>query len=915
MADVVAGNLIVNIKAMTGDFQRNMDNATKGLSGFSKNVANTQISLKKLTIAFTAFTAASGLVARSFIKAASEAEGYQVRLKVLLGSQSEGNRMFQEMTKYASKVPFTYREVMGAATSLSGVMRGGVDEIKEWMPLIGDLAAASGLDIQTTTSQVIKMYSAGAAAADMFRERGILAMLGFKAGVSYSAEETRKAMFEAWNKADSQFKGATDELSKTWTGLTSMLSDAWFQFKVDVMEAGLFDAIKEEILKLIEKINELKEAGKLEEWANKISGSFEKIISSFNDISLKIDVLIGRFLKLGYAIKNFGMFGGLGDPLSIKKINKYFEEVDQAVSEMMLERMGIRPYGGITPEEYQTSKTPIMFRKGFKGFETAGGGGEGGEGGEGTAFGIGGRRASMSSMLINESARISQIGLTGTELALNKTRNAWLEFTNEMTKPESGTISKFAESSMNIFREMGSEMRWELENISYFFTKDVLAGGWKYGFQELRNMATDALHHLAGRLVVTIERELIDRIYDALISEAVGKAVGEFIDLFKPVGNIFKWIWEGESGSGGLKSLFTADWFQEAIKAPFKNTADFFKWIWAGESGSGGLKSLFESDWLADTVKAPFKKTADMFKWIWEGESGSGGLKSLFESDWFKKYIANPFKEASKMALWIWHGSEFGSGIKELFEAGWFKKALKDPFDFLGKLGVLIWHGSEFGGGLLELFTADWFKDAILHPFKTLSKAGTWLWEGVAGIGGGIKALLEAEWLHTAIYVAFSNPIAAAFIATVAILSAAWSSLEDDIYEFIFGPWKSFNEELRRSNTGIVNPPTGENIPTGPTTGRATPLWVRNAFGEAFYTDLMNRIGSYQHGGIVPGRIGQPQLAVIHGGETITPPGIPSIVVNVTGNNILDDNTANMLAQRITEKISMQLRTRQRYSL
>ena len=45
-----------------------------------------------------------------------------------------------------------------------------------------------------------------AVAADMFRDRGVLAMLGFKAGAKYSVEETRKMMFDAWNATGSKFK-------------------------------------------------------------------------------------------------------------------------------------------------------------------------------------------------------------------------------------------------------------------------------------------------------------------------------------------------------------------------------------------------------------------------------------------------------------------------------------------------------------------------------------------------------------------------------------------------------------------------------------------------------------------------------------------------------------------------------------
>lgn len=71
----------------------------------------------------------------------------------------------------------------------------------------------------------------------------------------------------------------------------------------------------------------------------------------------------------------------------------------------------------------------------------------------------------------------------------------------------------------------------------------------------------------------------------------------------------------------------------------------------------------------------------------------------------------------------------------------------------------------------------------------------------------------------------------------------------------------------------------------------------------------------FQSGGVVPGPLGSPQLAVVHGGERITPvSGLTrggsgsSIVVNISGNTI--SNTADMqdLADRVGEQIMRRIR-------
>jgi len=233
------------------NFRGEVEKTSQQMKKTSREQAGAVTVLNRLRGSYMLLAGALGIgalgihsMASSFIDAASTAEQYEVRLKALLGSQEEGAKVFKDMADYAASVPFEYEKIMGSATMLAGILKGGSKEITEWIPLIGDLAAAVGLDIQLTTSQVMRMLSAGAQAAEMFRERGVLAMLGFKSGVSYTVDETKKMLIDAWKDPESKFKGVTDELAKTWQGKVSMMKDAWFAFRNAVMEAGLFDAVK-----------------------------------------------------------------------------------------------------------------------------------------------------------------------------------------------------------------------------------------------------------------------------------------------------------------------------------------------------------------------------------------------------------------------------------------------------------------------------------------------------------------------------------------------------------------------------------------------------------------------------------------------------------------------------------------------
>jgi len=257
------------LKLQTGDLTGAMGVMVRGVGGAKTATSGLFSSMAALGGAY-----GIKMVATSFIDAASSAESYRTRLNILLQSQEEGNRLFNDMAKYASKVPFEYDKIMASATNLAAVMKGGVDEINQWMPMIGDLAAATGMSVEDVTGQVIRMYSAGAASADMFREKGVLAMMGFQQGVKYSAEETQRIMFEYYNSTESKIKGAADALGTTWAGMISMVKDAWFLFRNAVMDSGVFDWMKKELGSFLENIQEIKKDNSFQIWARNVGGAF-----------------------------------------------------------------------------------------------------------------------------------------------------------------------------------------------------------------------------------------------------------------------------------------------------------------------------------------------------------------------------------------------------------------------------------------------------------------------------------------------------------------------------------------------------------------------------------------------------------------------------------------------------------------
>jgi len=186
----------------------------------------------------------AGLVARNLVNTGKELENLRVRLKFLLKDTNEGAKAFDNMVTFASKVPFSLEEIQSGSGILATVTN-NANDLQKMLEITGNVAAVTGLDFRTTAEQIQRSFSAGIGAADLFREKGVRNMLGFKAGANVSIEDTVMAFEKVFGKGG-RFGKATDELAQTFTGTLSMIGDKIFSFKKTILEAGLFESLKKE---------------------------------------------------------------------------------------------------------------------------------------------------------------------------------------------------------------------------------------------------------------------------------------------------------------------------------------------------------------------------------------------------------------------------------------------------------------------------------------------------------------------------------------------------------------------------------------------------------------------------------------------------------------------------------------------
>ena len=239
MADL--DKLVVRIEADLNDLKKGLNDAERKIKDSSgkmsnsfKNLDNRLTNLGTSVIKFgSILTATLGAVAiKDIIGVGIEIETLRIRFKSLFGSVEEGQKAFDELLTFAGKVPFSLDEIQAGAGALA-VVSEDAQELAKNLEITGNVAAMSGLSFVEAAQQIQRAFGAGAGAAEMLRDRGVLAMVGFEAGATVSAREVNRVFSELFRKGG-KFGNLTDELAQTVQGTLSMIQDSILQFKIAI---------------------------------------------------------------------------------------------------------------------------------------------------------------------------------------------------------------------------------------------------------------------------------------------------------------------------------------------------------------------------------------------------------------------------------------------------------------------------------------------------------------------------------------------------------------------------------------------------------------------------------------------------------------------------------------------------------
>jgi len=285
----------------------------------------------------------------SSITTAARFQDIETTLTNITGSAEAGAYALSLVKEEATKLPIAFDELAGSAPILSTISD-DLGGLRNNINLAADISAQFGIGFTEAASSLQRAFSAGAGAADIFRERGVLAAAGFEAGVSYSIEETQKKLQEF----GVSIQGAAQTLSETFTGAVSQAGDRITLFQAAMGEETLpfFTATLKELVATFDDSGDAAYATARTIGENVVKGFQNAVIggaylidilvaakNGFLEIVTLGGLLDGAYAAIGNALKDMGISIGEGldgiiDFDRAEAAKKFFDNVTMSAEQI-----------------------------------------------------------------------------------------------------------------------------------------------------------------------------------------------------------------------------------------------------------------------------------------------------------------------------------------------------------------------------------------------------------------------------------------------------------------------------------------------------------------------------------------------------------------------------------------------------
>ncbi len=259
---------------------------------FSNNLAVAKQEAGALGLKLAALGGAGGwLFKTQFVDTAAQFETFGTILGTVEGSAEKADNSLKWVSDFAAKTPYELGQVMEGFVKLRAY---GLEPTNGLLKTLGDTSSAMGKPLMQAVEAIADAVTGE---NERLKEFGIKARtVGNKIVYEYShngktltksADKSNRQMIESTLTAifNTKYKDAMLQQSKTWTGMMSNIADQWTRFKIMVMQAGVFDFLKNKLQGVLDQANKLADSGKLAEMAKSASIEIIKILKDLWEIT------------------------------------------------------------------------------------------------------------------------------------------------------------------------------------------------------------------------------------------------------------------------------------------------------------------------------------------------------------------------------------------------------------------------------------------------------------------------------------------------------------------------------------------------------------------------------------------------------------------------------------------------------
>lgn len=288
-----------------GSFDKTFSSISKSVKSLTKTVAGvaaTYVSAKALAN-----------VGKSALESASGLEGYRSTLNVVLKDQQKAAKMMAWAVEFANKTPFETDSVVEATVRLQSY---GI-EAQKVMTQIGDMAGVMNKDLMQAVEAVA---DAQTGELERLKEFGITKAMIIAKGAELYKNQTivnNKGQIvdqQKFNDAlfalmEERFKGGMEIQAKSYKGLMSTISGVWktglaqmagISGTGEIIEGSAFDAAKEGLGWVSDKMQSLSKSGTFEKIGKKIGSTVQtgiKYGKKVLDVAKRIKDSVGDTIR------------------------------------------------------------------------------------------------------------------------------------------------------------------------------------------------------------------------------------------------------------------------------------------------------------------------------------------------------------------------------------------------------------------------------------------------------------------------------------------------------------------------------------------------------------------------------------------------------------------------------------------